>query len=134
VTFGAPPPPAGAPAAPPPLSLLNGPQGNLQAERIELILPETGGGRAERLEAYQKVTARVDTRVASGDRLTYFTDDERYLMTGIATVPVQIVDGCRTTTGRSVTFFKSTERIIVDGQEEIRTQSVRGAACSQPAR
>jgi lipopolysaccharide export system protein LptA len=134
VTFGAPPPSAGAPAVAMPLSLLNGPQGNLQAERIELILPEKGGGRAERLEAYQKVSARVDTRVATGDRLTFFTDDERYLMTGIATVPVQIVDGCRTTTGRSVTFFKSTARIIVDGKEEIRTQSVRGAGCSQPAR
>jgi LPS export ABC transporter protein LptC len=145
VTLGAPPAPpapasaeatAGKPAAPVTPSQLNGPQGNLQAARIEIILA-SGGGRAERLEAYTTVTARVDTRIATGDRLTYFTEDERYLLSGIATVPVKIVEagpGCRETTGRTVTFFKSTERIIVDGKEEIRTQSRRGAACPQPAR
>jgi hypothetical protein len=123
-----------------PPSQLNGPQGNLQAQIIEVVLAE-GGGRAERLEAYTTVTARVDTRTASGDRLTFFTADERYLLSGIPTVPVKIVEpageggGCRETTGRTVTFFKSTERIIVDGQEQIRTQSSRRVgSCPQPAR
>jgi LPS export ABC transporter protein LptC len=114
-------------------SQLNGPQGNVTADRIEIVLAE-GGGRAERLEAYQNVTARIDSRVATGDRLTFFTGDERYVISGIATVPVQIAESCRVTTGRTVTFFKSTERIIVDGQEEIRTQSRRGGPCPQPAR
>jgi LPS export ABC transporter protein LptC len=114
---------------------LNGPQGNLAGNRIEIVLAE-GGGRAERLEAYQSVTARIDTRVATGDRLTFFTEDERYVISGVATMPVTIVESptCRTTTGRTVTFFKSTERIIVDGQEEVRTQSQRSGVCPQPAR
>ncbi|MGH8518208.1 MAG: hypothetical protein ACREUE_12200, partial [Panacagrimonas sp.] len=139
VTFGVPAPtraPAApaAPAAAGMLSQLNGPQGNLQAQRIEVVLAEEGG-RADRLEAYTNVVARVDTRIATGDRLTFFTADERYLMSGIATVPVKIVEACRETTGRTVTFFKSTERIIVDGQEQIRTQSRRGGGpCPQPAR
>jgi LPS export ABC transporter protein LptC len=115
-------------------SQLNGPQGNLTANRIEVVLA-AGGGRAERLEAYQNVTARIDTRVATGDRLTYFTGDQRYVISGIATMPVKIVESsCRETTGRTVTFFKSTERIVVDGLEETRTQSRRGGPCPQTAR
>lgn len=114
-------------------SQLNGPQGNLAANRIDIVLAE-GGGRAERLEAYQNVTARIDTRVATGDRLTFFTGDERYVITGIATMPVKIVESCRETQGKVVTFFKSTERIIVDGEEQIRTQSRRGGPCPPSAR
>lgn len=135
--------PVAAPVVSSTPSQLNGPQGNLQAQIIEVILAP-GGGRAERLEAYTNVTARVDTRIATGDRLTFFTEDERYLLSGIATVPVKMVEqsgqtagmgpSCRQTTGRTVTFFKSTERIIVDGEEEIRTQSRRGGPCPQTAR
>jgi hypothetical protein len=114
---------------------LSGPQGDVSAARIELVLAKTGS-QLERLEAYTAVNVRVDTRAGSGDRLTYFTEDERYVMTGIATVPVTIVEECRETSGRTVTFFKSTERIIVDGNEEVRTQSKRGGPCpaSPPAR
>jgi LPS export ABC transporter protein LptC len=119
----------------PTLSRLSGPQGDVGAARIELVLAETGS-QLERLEAYTAVSVRLDTRVGTGDRLTYFTEDERYVMTGIATVPVKIVEECRETSGRTVTFFKSSERIIVDGNEEVRTQSKRGGPCpaSPPAR
>ena len=105
----------------------------MRADRFELILSEKSG-KLERLEAYTLVNVRIDMpqRVATGDRLTYFTEDERYVMTGIATVPVLIVEECRQTTGRTVTFFKSTERIIVDGSEEVRTQSKRGGPCPAP--
>ena len=104
---------------------LIGPQGDLRAARIEVLLAKDAS-RAERLEAYGDVRAKVDTRVATGDRLTYHADDERYVMTGVATVPVKIVEECRETSGRTVTFFKSAERVIVDGNEEIRTQSRSG--------
>jgi LPS export ABC transporter protein LptC len=115
-----------APAAVAPLpSQLSGPQGDLRATRLEVVLAKTGS-RAERLEAYGAVVMRLDTRVATGDRLTYFADEERYVVTGIPTVPVLIVEDCRETRGRTVTFFKATERIIVDGNEEVRTQSKRG--------
>ena len=75
------------------------------------------------------VSANLGVRVATGDRLTYFAEDERYVMSGIATMPVTIVEQCRETSGRTMTFFKSTERIIVDGREEVRTQSRRAASC-----
>jgi hypothetical protein len=121
------------PVAPPPVvpAQLSGPQGDLRALRIEVILAKTAS-RAERLEAYTAVNVRLDSRVATGDRLTYFAEDERYVMTGVATVPVNIVEECRETSGRTVTFFKSAERIIVDGNEEVRTQSKRGGPCPAP--
>jgi lipopolysaccharide export system protein LptA len=119
------PPPVAASAA----AQLSGPQGDLQAWRIDVILGETAS-RAERLEAYEEVSIRLGTRVATGDRLTYFAEDERYVMSGIATVPVVIVDECRQTTGRTVTFFKSAERIVVDGSDQVRTESKRGAPCA----
>jgi lipopolysaccharide export system protein LptA len=122
----------GAPAIPTPLSQLNGPQGDLQAERIEVILT-ADGKRVDRLEAYTSVDVRLDTRRATGNRLTYHAGDERYVMTGVATVPVTIIESCRETTGRTVTFFKSADRVIVDGNEETRTQSRRGGPCAQPA-
>ena len=124
-----------SPIAPPPVpfvpSRLSGPEGDISAVRIELALAKTGS-QLERLEAYTAVNVRLDTRVATGDRLTYVTEDERYVMTGIATVNVTIVEECRETSGRTVTFFKSTERIIVDGNEEVRTQSKRGGPCPAP--
>jgi lipopolysaccharide export system protein LptA len=122
----------GAPATAVPLSQLNGPQGDLRAERIDVLL-SADSRRVDRLEAYTSVDVRLDTRRATGNRLTYHADEERYVMTGLAAVPVTIVEACRETTGRTVTFFKSADRVIVDGNEESRTQSRRGGPCAQPA-
>ncbi len=107
---------------------LSGPQGDLRAGQIEVILAEAAS-KIDRLEAYRDVNVRLETRTATGDRLTYFDADGRYVITGVATVPVTIIEECRETTGRTVTLFKSTERIIVDGNEEVRTQSRRGGPC-----
>jgi lipopolysaccharide export system protein LptA len=112
----------------PALAQLSGPQGDLRAARIEVVLAPAAS-HIERLEAYKDVNVHLDTRVATGDRLTYFDQDGRYVITGVATIPVTIVEDCRETTGRTVTFFRSAERIIVDGNEEIRTQSKRGGSC-----
>jgi len=136
ITYGTPTAPAAtaAPAPPPVLSRLSGPQGDLNGVRIEVVLAKTES-RIERLEAYSLVNVRLDTRTATADRLTYHAADERYVMTGIPTVPVKIIEECRETTGRTITFFKTADRIIVDGNEEVRTRSSRGAVCPQaPAR
>jgi len=116
---------------------VSGPQGDLRADRIDVILAEKGG-HINRLEAYTNVSMKVDTRTATGERLTYFADEERYVMSGAGIKSVKVVESCRETTGRTLTFFKSTDRIIVDGNEEIRTQTRNGAspACTAapPAR
>jgi lipopolysaccharide export system protein LptA len=110
---------------------LSGPQGDLRADRIEVILAPAGS-HVDRLEAYTSVSMKVDLRAATGERLTYFAADERYLMSGAGTKSVKVVENCRETTGRTLTFFKSTDRIIVDGNEEQRTQTRNGVspACS----
>ncbi len=136
ITYSVPVPAPGAvaPPVPGPLSQLNGPQGHLQGVRIEVVLAKTES-RIERLEAYTTVNVRLDTRMATGDRLTFHAGEDRYVMTGIPTVPVRIVEECRQTQGRTVTFFRTADRIIVDGNEEVRTRSSRDAICPQtPAR
>ncbi|MBN4048193.1 hypothetical protein JYU09_01280, partial [bacterium AH-315-O15] len=117
------------PAGPVTSVQLSGPQGDLRARRIDVILGETTS-RVERLEAYAGVDIRLGTRVAMGDRLTYFAEDERYVLSGVPTIPVTIVEECRQTSGRIVTFFRSGGRIIVDGSEEVRTQSTRDESCA----
>lgn len=126
---------AAAPAVPAALAQVSGPQRDLRAARIEIVLAagaNGGGGGVERLEAYTDVTLKVDARTATGARLTYFAPEERYLMTGLATVPVRVVEQCRQIQGRTLTFFKAADKIIVDGNEESRTQTTTGGACAQP--
>jgi len=87
----------------------------------------------ERLEAFDDVSLRLDTRLATSARLTYFADEERYVLTGTPTVPVKVTEACRETLGQTLTFFKTADRIIVDGNEERRTQTKTGGGpCAEP--
>jgi lipopolysaccharide export system protein LptA len=141
ITYGvsAPPAPPGIVIPLASLAHISGPQGELHASRVDVVLGEASD-QAERLEAFSNVSVRLDTRVATGDGLTYYSKDERYVMSAVTTTPVKVVEDCRETTGRVVTFFKTGERIIVDGNEQTRTQSrqtvtllpLPGAAASQP--
>ena len=114
-----------------------GPEGDLKGDKIELYLDETGRG-LQRLEAYTKVmfltvTPKGARRRGTGERLTYFAKEERYVMSGpLAHVTEQMPQECRETTGRTLTFFKATDSITVDGNEEVRTQTKSGATCPEP--
>lgn len=112
------------------VSQLSGPQGDLKAARIVVHLAKEEN-RMERLDARGAVTLHLDARVATGDQLTYFASDERYVLAGSAAAPVNVVEPCRDTTGKTLTFFKSTDRIIVDGNEEIRTRTRTGGPCPE---
>jgi len=114
---------------------LSGPQGDLRADRIEVILAPQAS-HIDRLEAYTNVTLKLDTRNAAGERLTYFADEDRYVMSGAGTKSVKVIEACRETTGRTLTFFKATDRIIVDGNDETRTQTRNGVspACNATPR
>ncbi len=114
------------------LAQVNGPQGDLSAERILITLAE-GDNRAERLDAERRIALLLDTRKATGGGLTYFAADERYVMTGDTEGPVVVVEACRQTRGKTLTFFKTADKIIVDGNEEIRTQTRSGGGpCPEP--
>jgi lipopolysaccharide export system protein LptA len=106
---------------------LTGPQGELTASRIDLYLKESGD-EIEHLTAFESVGLREQNqRKTTGNDLTYFGADERYVVAG---APVKIVDQCgRETTGRTLTFFKATDRIVVDGKEQGRTQSKGKSQC-----
>jgi lipopolysaccharide transport protein LptA len=107
---------------------VSGPQGDLRGDRIELFLSESGG-QLERVEGYTKVTLKAEGRTATGDRMTYYAADQRYLMLG---TPVTIVSECRESTGRALTLWRSTDRILIDGKEERRTETKGGAKCGEP--
>ncbi len=107
---------------------MSGPQGDLTATKIELYL-KTEGDELERAEAYEAVTLVEKKRKTTGDRMTYFSVDERYLVTG---APVTIIDECGgKTIGRTLTFFQATDRILVDGNQQMRTQTQGGGSKCQ---
>lgn len=113
-----------------PAAQVSGPQGDLTAGRIDLVLAPGGGG-AEQLEATDRVRVVLDSRVATGGSMIYRAAEGRYEMTG---TPVRVVEQCRETVGRSLIFFRTTDRIVVDGNEQVRTRSTGSDACQEPPR
>lgn len=105
---------------------MNSAQGDMTATKIELFL-KPSGDQLDRAEAYEAVTLREKSRKTTGARLTYYSADERYVVTGS---PVTVLDACaRETTGRTLTFFRTADRIVVDGSERIRTQTKGSSQC-----
>ena len=104
---------------------LDGAQGNLRAQRIELFLNEKDNG-LQRLDARQAVSITLDKREGTGSQLIYETAEEKYVLTGS---PGKFVEGCQETTGRTLTFFRASDRILVDGNEEARVQTRGGGKC-----
>jgi hypothetical protein len=111
---------------------MNGPEGDLRSDRLELYLDATGSA-LDRVEAYDNVSLLAEKRSVTGARLTYYAADGRYLMSG---TPVRVLEQlpqeCRETLGRTLTFFRSTDSISVDGNEESRTQTTSGGRCPEP--
>jgi LPS export ABC transporter protein LptC len=105
---------------------VGGPHGEMRASRIELFLGPSGH-ELERVEAYEDVTLIEQRRRTTGSRLTYYSEDNRYVVIGS---PVKIVDDCnRETTGRTLTFYQDTDRVVVDGNEQIRTRTTGASTC-----
>jgi lipopolysaccharide export system protein LptA len=119
--------------APPREAAMSRAKQDLRAQRIEVFLAPDSG-RIDRVEAYTNVNAKVEKRVASGNRLTFHAEGERYDMAGTPGLPVKVVDGCRQITGKTLTFFTSTDRIIVDGNEETQTRTASAPCAQTPPR
>lgn len=103
---------------------LDGAQGNLTAERIQMFLAAKGNA-LDRLEAQDSVKVVLDKRTATGQRMTYDPQDDKYVLTG---APVNLVEGCQETTGRTVTFYKASDKVSVDGAQETRVVT-KGGKC-----
>ena len=84
-------------------------------------------GRVERIVAQDHVVITQPTRHATGDRLVYSAEDEKFVLTG---GPPSIFDAERgKITGDSLTFYKRDDRVLVEGRETsptvTRTQVAR---------
>lgn len=86
---------------------LEGQQGDLSADRVELFL-KAGASELERVEAYGpsgSVIVKDGTRTATGARLTYTASTETYLMSGTPVVAVDsTVPDCKRSEGAILTF------------------------------
>jgi lipopolysaccharide export system protein LptA len=107
---------------------LDGAQGNLQAQRIELTLADQGN-ELRQLDARGGIVVFVEDRKATGDTLVYHPSDERYVLNG---APVRLLRGCQESAGRTLTFYRGSERVIVDGNES-RVQT-KGGKCPESPR
>jgi lipopolysaccharide export system protein LptA len=117
-----------------------GDQGDLRGERIELYFDETGRGLA-RLEAFDNVRFGLKARPGGpgqrwgrGIRLTYFADEERYVLAGPRANVVERIapQQCQETTGRTLTFFTATDSVVVDNDNSSRTLTQTGTTCQEP--
>jgi lipopolysaccharide export system protein LptA len=108
---------------------LTDPQGDLHASTIAVYL-KPSGDEIERIEGHEhvQITLLETRRVATGDELTYFSADERYVVHG---APVTILDECgRRNEGLTLTFFRAVDRIILVGGPQNLTQTRSdGASC-----
>jgi lipopolysaccharide export system protein LptA len=107
---------------------MNGEQGDLRADHIELLLA-AGENRLDRLDARGAVDVTLDKRRGSGATLVYRPADERYEITG---APGRFIDECNESAGKTLTFFKSSDRVIIDGNEEVRTETRGGKCAAKP--
>jgi LPS export ABC transporter protein LptC len=123
-----------APAAGAAQPHLSGAQGDLQSDKIEVILADADS-TIDRLEAYGAVTIDVDAgtdtrKKATATRMTYRAASEQYDMQGTATAPVKVVQKCSQIIGKTVTFYKSTDKMIADGQDQTRTETKDSGSCA----
>ena len=117
-----------------------GERGDLRSERIELYFDESGRG-VSRLEGFDNVRFSLKARPGgsprwgNGGRLTYFADEERYVLSGPRAIVVERLDvqQCRETQGRTLTFFSSNDSAVVDSDNNSRTLTRTGTSCQEPA-
>jgi lipopolysaccharide transport protein LptA len=105
-------------------------QGDILTKSPKATLSLTPDGRGvDRLVAGEPVEVQQGTRRATGKQAVYTPANETMLLTGD---DVQLVDGQRTTRGRSLTFHVGDDTILVDGREEGRTETILKKEPSQP--
>jgi lipopolysaccharide export system protein LptA len=113
---------------------LNGGQGDLTAESIDLYLKSSGNEleRAEASDSKNTLALREQGRRTTGSTMIYTSADDRYEIKG---APVSLTDQCgRVTSGRTLTFRKATDTIEIDGNQRVRTQTRNGDKCQVTTR
>ena len=105
-------------------------QGDISTRSPKATVTLTPDGRGvEKLVAGEPVEVQQTTRRATGKLAVYTPSNETMLLTGDA---VELVDGLRTTRGRSLTFHVGDDTILVDGRQEGRTETILKKEPSPP--
>jgi lipopolysaccharide export system protein LptA len=79
--------------------------------------PAGAAAKLEKIIASDSVVVTQPTRRATGDKLTYTSEDDRFILTG---GPPSIFDAERgKITGVSLTLFRRDDRVIVDGSSSL---------------
>jgi lipopolysaccharide export system protein LptA len=113
---------------------MNGPDGDVTADRIELYLTEDGG-ELDRAEADGSVVSRQKDRRAYGDHLTYIAAKDEYTMVG---KPVKVYDDappdCKVTVGTTLTFHKAVDTISAagNGVAGTKTETIACGTAGRP--
>lgn len=113
-----------------PAELRGASQGDLKAERIEVVLAK-GESKVERMDATGDVTIVLETRKVTGARrLTYHAVEERYELEG---TPLVLLERngkeCRESSGTTLTFSRTGTGVELDGQQQRRFQTGPAKAC-----
>jgi LPS export ABC transporter protein LptC/lipopolysaccharide transport protein LptA len=107
---------------------INGPQGDVTADKIELFLASKAN-ELQRAEAYGTVTVKDALRTATGTRLTYTAADDQYVMTGAVGNPVVVIEkkpgSCAKTLGSRLTFRRAVDGVTMDEMQSKPCDGVR---------
>jgi lipopolysaccharide transport protein LptA len=105
---------------------LNGPQGDVTGDRIELFM-KSGANEVERAEAYAttgQVVIKESRRIATGTRLTYTAKTEEYLIVG---TPVEIIEeekgSCTRMLGSTAIFNRAAGNTRITGSGPFATET-----------
>ncbi len=117
---------------------IDGPQGNITANKIELFLKSAGANELERAEAYaggpELVVVKEGVRTARGTHLTYTAADAQYLMIGTPVTMIEEDGGargsCRVGIGASLRFFRGVGNWQMEGTGIIPSKTDNNVPCS----
>ncbi|HTM02570.1 MAG TPA: LptA/OstA family protein [Vicinamibacterales bacterium] len=119
--------PGARPESPKPVRM-KGPQGDLTAKRIDVVLQEDG--HVDHFDAEDGVTATIGKRKATGRALNYVAAEEKYTLSGARGALVHVVDDCNDAEGMTAVFFKSKDALQVDGGQKTRATTTKaGGSC-----
>ena len=87
------------------------------SQSAKATAPADAPAKVEKIIASGSVVVTQPTRHATGDKLTYTSEDDRFILTG---GPPSIFDAERgKITGVSLTLFRRDDRVIVDGSSSL---------------
>lgn len=111
---------------------MNGPDGDVTSDKLELYFAEEGG-QLERAEADGNVASKQENRRAFGKHLTYVSKDDKYTMTG---APAMVYDdtppNCKVTRAPTVEFRKEANTGSATGNGTFGQKSEAVACGSGP--